>query len=1032
MRSILLRAASLASLTACACLAQAATPREVSLAAGSVHEQRLEAGAIHSYSVALQAGDYLAVDLNERGIDIALDAIAPAGTVLASETTREGKQDTGRFRLIAREPGTFRLRLRALSKPAGSYRLQVVALRAATKRDENDTLAHDAWQRAQALDAQGTPDATRAAVQEYSLAAHYYELNGDAQLQARAVSRTGGRYYQLDDRPRAIEALQKAVTLYRSAGDMRGEAGALNNLGAIHQSLAEPAKAIDYFTRALPGLRATGDKYQEAAVVHNLGWYYHTLGEFKKAGEHYRTALPLWRAAGNVPGEAQTTNNLGLLNLDLGELDRSRTYFATALKLRRAAADRSGEAQTLVNLGSVSVAMGDRQKAEALFRQALGVARQSGNAAEQASSHFGLALAQPNAGSDQVTASSNAALALARQIGDRRMEASALHRLGEFFQARGEVEKAGQHYERALALQKASADARGEADSLLSLARLATIAGDLKAARSWAEQAVEIVESLRGQVAEPDLRSSYLATVQSHYDSYIDVLMRSHESEPLAGYDVQALQASERARARGLLDALREQRADIRVGVDPRLLEREQELRRTLNAKDQQWRLLLAGTSEEPAVVRARGELDEALARLREVQGEIRSSSPRYAQLTQPESVSLRALQQQLDSRSLLLEYWLGSERSFLWVITRDSAKSYVLPAAARIERQARQYFAALNTRPVSKAQEPAEQSDALGVARDLSVSLLGPVAGSLRGQRLIVVGHGALQYVPFAALPIPGSPAERPALLLSEHEIVSLPSASVLTALRTPSRTAREASKTIAVLADPVFSADDPRVTQRREPLLAAARTSEVMERTTEQDLSDLRRLRFSRTEADTIAALVPAAQRFQAVDFLASRETALSPELSQYRILHFATHGVIDSTRPELSGLVFSAVDTEGRPQDPLLRLHEIFNLSLRADLVVLSACQTALGRDIKGEGLIGLTRGFMYTGTPRVVATLWNVDDRASAELMKKFYEGLLIRTQTPAAALREAQLAMVREGRWAAPYYWAGFVLQGDWN
>jgi CHAT domain-containing protein/Tfp pilus assembly protein PilF len=952
--------------------------------------------------------------------------------VLAEEKTREGKQDTDRFRLIAREPGTFRLQVRAISRPAGNYRLSVLALRPATKRDENDTLAHDAWERAIKRDVEGTPDAMRAAIQEYSQAAHYYELNGDTPLQARAVSRIGGRYYALFDRPRAIESMQQAAALYRTAGDARGEAGAFNNLGAVYQALAEPARAIDYFTRALPGLRAAGDKYQEAVVVHNLGWYHHTLGEFRRAGEHYRTALPLWRAAGNVPGEAQTTNNLGLLYLDLGESDRSRTYFAAALKLRRSAGDRAGEAETLVNLGSVSHAMGDRPKAEALFTQSLGVARQIGNATQQAASHFGLAMTPPNPGADQVAANSNAALGLARQTGDRRMEAAALHRLGNFFQARGESEKAGKHYESALALQKASADATGEADSLLSLARLAAIAGDLKASRSRAEQALAIVESLRGQVAEPDLRSSYLATVQSHYDFYIDVLMRSHQSEPGAGYAIEALQVSERARARGLLDALREQRADIRVGVDPRLLERERELRRTLNAKDRQWRSLLAATVEESVVAHARGELDEALAGVRQVQGEIRAASPRYAQLTQPESISLRAVQQQLDPRSVLLEYWLGSERSFLWAITRDSAKSYVLPAAARIERQARQYFAALNTRPVSKGQKPAEQSDTLSVARDLSVSLLGPVAESLRGYRVIVVGHGALQYVPFASLPIPGSPAERPAPLLSEHEIVSLPSASVLTALRTPTRPGREAAKTIAVLADPVFSADDPRVTQRREPLLAAVRPTEVAERTTEQDLSDLRRLRFSRNEADTIAALVPAAERFQAVDFLASRATALSPELAQYRILHFATHGVIDSMRPELSGLVFSAVDAEGRPQDPLLRLHEIFNLSLRADLVVLSACQTALGRDIKGEGLIGLTRGFMYTGTPRVVATLWNVDDRASAELMKKFYEGLLIRTQTPAAALREAQLAMVREGRWAAPYYWAGFVLQGDWN
>lgn len=1043
MQSARSRAALTALLLACSCVATAAATPDATLASGSVYEKRLEAGAVHVYSVELRAGDYLAVDLFERGIDVALQALAPGGAMLAEETTREGKQDTGRFRLIARETGTFRLRIRAISKPAGSYRLEVAAIRPASERDENDTRAHDAWERAQKRDAEGTPDAIRAAIQEYTQAVRYYQINGDSQLQARAVSRIGGRYYQLDDRPRAIENLEQAVTLYRAAGDVRGEAGAFNNLGAIYQSLAEPARAIDYFTRALPGLRASGDKYQEAVVVHNLGWYYHTLGEFRKASEHYRLALPLWRAAGNVPGEAQTTNNLGLLNLDLGELDRSRTYFAAALKLRRAAKVRAGEAETLVNLGSVSVALGERQKADTLFRQALGVAGQIGDTSQQAASHFGLALAQSNAGADQVAASSNAALGLARQIGDRRMEAAALRRLGDFHKARGEIENAAEHYRQALALQKAGGDLRGEADSLLSLAQVSADAGNLKESRSWAEQALAAVESLRGRVAEPDLRSSYLASVQTYYEVYIDALMRSHEREPLAGYDIQALQVSERARARGLLDALREQRADIRVGVEPRLLDREQELRRVLNAKDQQWRSLLGGDHEEASAARARGELDEALEQLRLLQGEIRSGSPRYAQLTQPESISLRALQQQLDPRSVLLEYWLGSERSFLWAITQDSAKSYELPAAARIESQAREYFAALNVRPISQAQRAGSEKapgdlETRRIASELSATLLGPVAGSLRGRRLIVVGHGALQYVPFAALPVPRASPDQPAVLLSEHEIVSLPSASVLTALRAPARKGRDADKVIAVLADPVFSLEDPRVTLRRETRLAARnsataeRDPELQRSAADSGLNELRRLRFSRDEADTIAALVPESQRFQAVDFLASRATALSPELGHYRILHFATHGVIDSVRPELSGLVFSAVDQEGRPQDPLLRLHEIFNLSLRADLVVLSACQTALGRDIKGEGLIGLTRGFMYTGTARVIATLWSVDDRATAELMKKFYEGLLNRGATPAAALREAQLALIRDGRWSAPYYWAGFVLQGDWN
>jgi CHAT domain-containing protein len=190
--------------------------------------------------------------------------------------------------------------------------------------------------------------------------------------------------------------------------------------------------------------------------------------------------------------------------------------------------------------------------------------------------------------------------------------------------------------------------------------------------------------------------------------------------------------------------------------------------------------------------------------------------------------------------------------------------------------------------------------------------------------------------------------------------------------------------------------------------------------------------RLRFSRQEAEAIAAFAPEKNRLTALDFVASYETAQSADLSQYRIVHFATHGLLNSQRPELSGIVLSLVDERGRAQDGFLRLHEIYNLKLNADLVVLSACQTALGKEVRGEGLMGLTRGFMYAGAPRVVASLWRVDDRATAELMKRFYRGMLKDGLPAAAALRAAQVSMLKEIRWSAPYYWAAFTLQGDWR
>jgi CHAT domain-containing protein len=254
--------------------------------------------------------------------------------------------------------------------------------------------------------------------------------------------------------------------------------------------------------------------------------------------------------------------------------------------------------------------------------------------------------------------------------------------------------------------------------------------------------------------------------------------------------------------------------------------------------------------------------------------------------------------------------------------------------------------------------------------------------------------------------------------------------------------------TKTLATLADPVFETNDPRLAATRKKASSNGLTASVRSAESAPSSSPLTpelarsarsfhrdgfsRLIFSNEEAEFITGLAPKGSTLKATGFEANRQLAASGELGQYRIVHFATHGLINSEHPELSGLVLSLLDENGKPQDGFLRTHEIFNLQLPADLVVLSACQTALGKEIKGEGLVGLTRGFMYAGAERVVASLWQVDDQATAELMKRFYHGMLKENLRPVAALRAAQIEMLKSSRWSSPYYWAGFVIQGEWK
>jgi CHAT domain-containing protein len=540
-----------------------------------------------------------------------------------------------------------------------------------------------------------------------------------------------------------------------------------------------------------------------------------------------------------------------------------------------------------------------------------------------------------------------------------------------------------------------------------------------------------------------------------------------HKQNPGASFDAIAFAVSERARARSLLELLIEARADIRQGVDSELLESERSLRQRLNAKAAAQVRLLRGKHTPEQATAAAKEITSITTEYEEVRARIRASSPRYAALTQPQPLNLAEIQQQaLDPNTLLLEYSLGDNASYLFVVSQNSITSHQLPKRDEIEaatRKLRELLTAPQHRPgetVAKRQARirAARVNYWSQAAALSRMLLGQAASQLDSKRLLIVADGTLQYLPFGALPTPGTETRgdketrrqgdketgrnvKSAIrnpqsaihtpLIVNHEIVHLPSASALAVLRREMAGRQPAAKAVAVLADPVFSADDTRVKLGGKALSGEEIPSDLTRAVSDVG-GELRRLLMTRDEAETILSVTPRNGGIAALDFRANRAMATGGELGYYRIVHFATHGLLNSEHPELSGLVLSLVDEQGRPQDGFLRMHEIFNLRLPAELVVLSACQTGLGKEIKGEGLVGLTRGFMYAGAARVVASLWEVNDVATAELMKRFYRHMLQDGMRPAAALRAAQIEMWKKPQWQAPFYWGGFILQGEWK
>ena len=1024
----------------------------VDLEVGKPIERELKSGEMHAYQVTLGVNQFLRVVVDQRGIDVAVGVIGPDSKQIVEVDSPNWRQGPEPVSVVSDAAGGYRLEVRSLEKgvPAGRYEIKIEEIRSATRQDSIRIATQKGLAQAEQLRLQDTAESLRKAIQIYGEALPMLRSTGDRPREADTLFYTGSAYELLGEKQKALDYYNQALPIRRSTGDRWGEAAMLHNIGAIYRALGERQKALDYYNQALPIFRSTTDRLGEATTINNIGAIYYSLGENQKALDYYNQALSIRRSVGDRRGEPVTLDHIGLVYYSLGENQKMLDYFNQALSIRRSVGDRRGESTTLINIGLVYYSLGEKQKALDYYNQALPILRSTG---------------------------------------DRPTEAVTLSDIGRVYGALGEEQKALDVHTQALLLSRAVGDLSTEAKSLYWIARVKLNQNDFLQARSNVESALHIIESLRTKVTSPELRASYFASVQWYYGFYIDLLMRLHHLEPKQGYEALALQASERARARTLLEMLIEGRADIRQGVDLALLDRERSMQHLLDAKAEVQTRLLSGKHTQPQAAELKKEIDQLLTQYQEVQSQIRASSPRYAALTQPQPLTLKQIQQEvLDSDTLLLEYALGDEHSYLWAVTSDSIASFTLPKREEVEKAARRAYDLLTAhnrreQDLSPAQREARikqaEADYNHAAAELSQMILGPVARQLGKKRLLVVADGALNYVPFAALPMPATAVSSPdkkggarantsvaqarqPLLIAEHEIISLPSASSISVLRKELVGRKPAPKAAAVLADPVFDPDDARVqssvrgqaqnnaatggqqvnkadassynTSKEVSELALVRSANEVGLT---DRGDLPRLPFSRQEAEAIYALTRQASAQQAgtrvsLDFEASRETASSPDLGQYRIVHFATHGLLNNEHPELSGLVLSLVDRQGKPQNGFFRLYDVYNMNLTADLVVLSACQTALGKQIRGEGLIGLTRGFMYAGAARVVASLWRVEDEATAEMMKKFYEAMMKEGQRPAAALRSAQLWMQKQKRWRTPYYWAGFILQGEWK
>jgi CHAT domain-containing protein len=818
--------------------------------------------------------------------------------------------------------------------------------------------------------------------------------------QAEALEARGEALDFAGDRPNSEDAFRRARDLYASAKDENGEARTLLMLAYSDLFSGDrQVQGLELAQRALQLWSSTGHSYGPARMRSVLGTFAISRGEFETAQCNYKIAKPVFHELGNKDEEASVLNGLGFVSRETGDWQKSLEYYRKARVMFATVHDMQGEHEAITGISKALTARNTYGELLALSVSELRLARKAGDPVLVAASLSDMAAAyEAESRPEEAENFYRRSLQTYREAHHPYGEGDVLIRLGRLQGKRSRYFQAIATLEQARAMREETGQMEELAKIQYELAYIYYRLNRLEDAQSAIEKTIETIEKQRVTISQFDSRAAYFASVHRYYALYIEILMSLDQRQPYLGFAEKAFDAAERSKVRSLLDLLTTSAQDAPC---------EELLQKQLSASDR----ALPGTLN-----------------IRPVATELEISDGKLKVASSPAStLTLPQVQAEIDSGdTVLLEYALGDEKSYLWIIDQDHISSHELPSSQQVKNLVEKFRRTL-TPPQLKEGETATdyqartrmlEQQSRAYARHLSRTLLGRVA--LAGKkRILIVPDGALQYIPFAALPRPDFTATRDPLVSSE-EVVILPSASALASLRKTRRIPSTA--TAAIFADPVFESDDPRLSNA-DPL----RKSSRQERPAALDraISDIGgpsyipRLLASRNEASAIAAILGSRETQKvriALDFDANRDSVLSQGLSQYRFVHFATHGLVDTRHPERSGLILSLLNKRGRKTDGYLRLGDIYKLKLSADLVVLSSCDSALGQELESEGIIGLPRGFLYAGAKSVIATLYTRIERG----------------ESPSSALRGAQLEMIRDQQWSNPYYWAAFTLQGEYR
>jgi len=998
----------------------------------------IEQGKTHQYQIEVQKGQFIHITIEQMGVDVTETLRGPNNFI----RRRDFPNDIWGIELlsfIAPEKENYTLEIQANNAkiPRGPYKITFVQQSQPTKEDYAREDAEEKFMEADRL-----PNT---------------KLN------------------------EKITLLEKAVSKWRESGDSYGLATGLTSLGFARAGSRDLFEKKEELLKLFNETLKIWEQFQEiprqAQVLTLIARIYESHAMFSDAERIYLSAEQLWKSP-NAPPMPEVTiaiqNNLATVEQKLGKYQEAIDAFKKAIEATRLAKNKLLEAQINNNLGSLYLEL----QSSALAEEYLSRAENLYEKAE--TSYPGWATMRLNQGllaaSNKDWSRSESYLQESLDLREKHAPSQVyivFHAFGYVKDLQGKTDEALDYYNKALPKiprldnkvitllnigniyyknqnNKLAISTYKEAEALLAKIDSPSISWFIFAALGRSElqlnqseeaikhlkEAFEIVEKQRLLLARLDWRTKFLADSRIVYETYVEALMSFAEQTGDKQYAEQALVISERSRARTLLDQLLENNKATASQTDNSLLTQYRNLQQSLKAVEYEREQRFFNNAPPVYQESARKEAESLKLQLQELEGRIRISNKSLAGLITPPILDFNKIKQLIDKDSLVIEYLLGEQKSYYWVVSSDGLiASQKLPS--------RNNLSGIVTKLKKSLEEmPRRNSDYFKLAKETSEKIIDPIIINTKQKRLVFVPDGILHYIPFAALPLPNAknPLASAAYLVLQRSVVILPSLATAIIQRERRKERTIAPKTLAIFADPVYdNNDEPHNCESNTlNLNPTATPKSVAERgdssTTSENLLKYPRLEFSQKEMRAIISLPIQGGIFKACGYDANYQTATSQEMLQYKIIHFATHGKVNIEQPELSGLILSLFDKTGRrTPEGLLNLSEIYQLRLQADLVVLSACETATGPEIKGEGVTSLTRGFMVAGANGVIASLWKVgDNKLTSELMKNFYKNMLIRKMPPDIALQFAQKQMLLKYPNLHPYHWSAFIFQGDFQ